>query len=180
MKTVDLNDFFTQLYNSRPGQFIGLVTETVPDMRKTGNPFFGRVTKKSFTTVQIGASYTNAVNNRREKEGSVDIEPFIPKERKWGVRINGTPLVVHVKKGESGPTFYMECRVLSTYHEPEYYLDGRFVDMIPLRDEILSFITPKGSNAEWQGVTQEIIIRDYALNSIREVKMDKEVYVIER
>lgn len=180
MKTLDLNQFFTHLYQSRPGTFVGLTTETVPDMRKTGNPFLGRVTKRSFTTVQIGASYANAVNNRREKEGVADIEPFTPKPRKWGVRINGTPLVIHVKKGEDKPRYYMECRVLSVNHEPEYYLDGRFVDSIPLRDQILSFISAPSSNAAWQGVTDEIILRDYALDSIVQVKMDKEVYVIER
>lgn len=180
MKTLDLNEFFTKLYVSRPGTFVGLTTETVPDMRKTDNPFFGRVTKRSFTTVQIGASYANAVNNRREKEGVADIEPFTPKPRKWGVRINGTPLVIHVKKGEDKPRYYMECRVLQTNHEPQYYLDGRFVDSIPLRDQILSFISPKSSNAAWQGVADEIILRDYALDSIVQVKMDKETYVIER
>lgn len=180
MKTLDLQQFFTHLYQSKPGTFVGLTTETVPDMRKSDNPFFGRVTKRSFTTVQIGASYANAVNNRREKEGVVDIEPFTPKPRKWGVRINGTPLVIHVKKGEDSPRYYMECRVLQTNHEPEYYLDGVFVDSIPLRDQILSFISPKSSNAAWQGVTDEIILRDYALDSIVQVKMDKETYVIER
>lgn len=180
MKTLDLNEFFTKLYVSRPGTFVGLTTETVPDMRKTDNPFFGRVTKRSFTTVQIGASYANAVNNRREKEGVADIEPFTPKPRKWGVRINGTPLVIHVKKGEDKPRYYMECRVLQTNHEPEYYLDGVFVDNIPLRDQILSFISAPSSNAAWQGVTDEIILRDYALDSIVQVKMDKETYVIER
>ena len=180
MKTLDLNQFFTHLYQSRPGTFVGLTTETVPDMRKTDNPFFGRVTKRSFTTVQIGASYANAVNNRREKEGVVDIEPFTPKPRKWGVRINGTPLVVHVKKGDDKPRYYMECRVLQTNHEPQYYLDGKFVDSIPLRDQILSFISKPSSNAAWQGVTEEVIIRDFALESIVQVKMDKETYVIER
>lgn len=183
MKTVDLNEFFTKLYTSKPGAFVGLTTETVPDMRKKDangqpNPFLGRVTKRSFTTVQIGASYTNAVNNRREKEG---IEPtFEPKPRKWGVRLNGTPLIVHVRAGDTEPTFYMECRVLSVNHEPQYYLDGRFVDMLPLRDAILSYIAAPSSNAAWQGVTDEVVVRDYALNSILQVKMDKEVYVIER
>ena len=55
--------------NKKRGQFgFVIVTETEPTMRKTNNPFIGRVTKRTtITDPMLGASYENMVNNRIER-----------------------------------------------------------------------------------------------------------------
>jgi hypothetical protein len=55
-------------------------------MNKTGNPYFGKVVKKSKGNYFIGGSYEDMVNNRMEKEG---MEPtFESKECSVGEHIS--------------------------------------------------------------------------------------------
>ena len=105
------------------------------------------------------------------------IEPtFESKPRKWGVRLNGTPLVSHVKKGADEVTFYLETRVSKTM-PPIYYLDDWAIDDPMTLAAIKSYMPDHNSNAEWQGLLEsdEIIIRDFALSSIKSISIDGEV-----
>ena len=49
---------------------VTIKTNTEPKMRKTNNPYFGRVRKIStYTNAILGVEYQNAVNNRLERGG---------------------------------------------------------------------------------------------------------------
>jgi len=176
VKIVDVKELFTTLYNQRSATFVGLLTEVTVPMRKTGNPFLDRVTKRQYHSCQISFDYSNSVNNRRDKEGN---EPdFIPSFRKWGLHVTGSPLIIHTKKGETTPTFYLETRVLNS-RPADYYLDKvKVINQATLAD-ILSFCPEKHSNAEHQGVEREVIVRDFLLNSIKAITYNKETYIVE-
>ena len=54
----------------RNGNAIDIEVATEPKMRKTGNPYMGRVKKHTaYLGVDFGASYTEEVNKRRLEEG---------------------------------------------------------------------------------------------------------------
>lgn len=176
MKLVDTKELFTKLFNQNGATFVGLLTEVIPPMRKTGNPYLNKVTKRQFHNVQIGFNYTNAINNRRDKEG--EEKDFVASPRKWGRRINGTPIVEHVKSGEYGVNYYLETRVLNS-QKPDYYLNGVKLNNEVVLNDVLSFMSKKHSNAEHQGVENEVIVRDFRLDSIIAVTLNKETYIVE-
>jgi hypothetical protein len=63
-----------------------LTFETEPTMRKTGNPFVGRVKRVTCVNTMLGTSYAAKANGQS-------------KGLPWGKRIAGTPLVEH--KGQT-------------------------------------------------------------------------------
>ena len=134
---------------------------------KTANPYLGRVTKKIVSNVFIGFIYGNSVNNALAKEDKA--KDFTPAERKWGKKIEGTCLVEH--KG----SWYLECRFLRAT-KPELFLDGQPTT----KDSFNAFLPKSNSNASHQGLSEEneIILRDYKLASIAEIKVGGEHYVI--
>ena len=140
--------------------FVGIDTLTnvkLPGGKK--NELQGRVTKKvtgsrvmCFSN-QKGSAYAKMVERRLEREGS-DAANFKLKPRSWGERIKGTPYAEH--KGN----YYLEVIFLHA-GVVEYLLDGEAVDDsaalgIPDRKE------PTGQG----GLTDQVIIRTYALESI--------------
>ena len=64
---------------------VEITTATEPKMKKTGNPFIGRVTKISvYYNAILGVSYENAVNGRLEKKGlERDYVSEAPRGKKW-------------------------------------------------------------------------------------------------
>jgi hypothetical protein len=98
-----LEEFKSALLERKGTTFVTIVAETDPKLRKRGNPYAGRVTKRSRVNGAIGWIYGNGVNRQRIREGlDPDFEAF---PRKWGERIKGTPFVEH--KGNT----YLELKV---------------------------------------------------------------------
>ena len=166
MLTIDTNELAERLRNVKGTTAVTLTICTVPDMNKTGNPYYGRVSKYSTLNVMIGFVYETSVNNQRCREGrEADFESM---PRKWGVRIQGTPLV------ENKGSLYLECkiqRVLETY----YTLDG---DEFSAED--LQPWLRKPSQADRQGVDAPVVLRDIKLENILEVRMFGEVFCVEK
>ena len=145
--------------------FIGLTTETVPKL--TGgkkNAMQGRVTKRTISSVQIfqGTSgYANKVNRRLESEGK---DAFTVGPRAWGERIDGTPFVTH--KGND----YLEV-IFNKVIASEYFLDG----LVVAKDSIVGLPASKPEGKQG-GLDDKVVIRTYALSSIRELRAFGEEY----
>jgi len=180
----DLRDFVNAPFGHKGAWFSKMETETIPAMRKTGNPFVTRnVTKKSTTQIMGGWNYGNAVNNARVKlaeDGPVwaedgrmapplddagNVETFVPHARKWGMRMPNEAVVVHTKKGETELKVYFEARIMRVLTSPEYFIDGILVD----KEMLEAWLTESNSNAAHQGLTDEteVILRDYGIDTIR-------------
>jgi len=138
--------------------FATLLCETEPDLIKPkSNPLAGRVKKLSRVNVCLNFHYEKAVNRQLTREGK-DAD-FVVQPRKWGERIQGTPLVEH--KGK----LYVEAMVQKVYHT-HFTLDGKLVDKAKIAEHLRPSSTPQN-----QGVDKAIIIRDYSLANIRRVHL---------
>lgn len=163
MKLVTREELRKMLAELKGNTFATIVSETVPKMLKTGNPFINRVKKTSRTNVAIGFNYTNSVNNQLLREGKENDFEALP--RKWGERIKGTPLVEH--KGKC----YLECKIEKSI-DYVYTLDGEEIGI-----ELIQEFLPAKSESR-QGTEKEIFVRDYDLESIRQITMKGEVYQV--
>lgn len=148
-----------------------IVAETEPKMNKTGNPYFGQVTKLTTANVFINFNYENSVNRARAKEGVE--EKFEAHARKWGERIPGTPLIMN--KG----TFYLEVRFLSEDKTKSAYLhNGEIIEKSLLEQWMPS--KNNASIAATQGLDEDsiIIMRDYKLDTIKEIRFAGEIFIV--
>lgn len=140
-------------------------TVTVPEMRKTNNPFYGRVVKVQDLSASVGSwSYSKAVNNRRQKEWQKALlsdentpQPaeFVPEARKWGQRVPNTPFVEH--KGQ----LYVELSVHNCLRQ--VYLDDQGN---PVSKELLEPYLPKKKEGERQELDNPVILRDVKVENI--------------
>jgi hypothetical protein len=158
----DLPAFFSGI---KGATFATIVTNT--DARvKAACPFGRNVRKVSRVNVCLGFQYENAVNRQREREG--DEPDFKAEPRAWGERIKGTFLVRH----DSGK-LYLETKV-------ERSLGCEYRDaagnLIPA-DAIAPYL-PNRSGSGRQEVEKPVLVRDYALDSIRAVSLKGEDFVV--
>ena len=161
-----------------------LHTLTVPEMvkkhrtTKAANPWLGRVTKAARINVVLGGDYRSMVDNRRLKEAAPQtledlalIEAFEPMPRAWGVRRGRSPLVDH--KGK----VYVEAAVLRVYES------GLLIDGEPASDDDAADVRQYLPHPKEEGARQEVerpvILRDYAMASLRAIAYAGELFAIE-
>lgn len=166
MQTISLSDLVTILSAVRGARFATITALTDARLLKTGNPF-GKVMKLSRVNVVINHKYENSVNNQRTREGNA--ADFTAQPRKWGERVKGTPFVTHNGR------VYLECGVQKTLsHEYLMSCGERLTDL-----QVAPFQPTKASNADHQGVEREIILRDYAIDTLQNIVIDGETYAID-
>jgi len=147
-----------------------IVAETEPKVKQgtvnSPSPFRGKkVVKRSRVNGFIGWIYKNSVTNQREREGN--LESFTPEPRKWGERIQGTPLVHY-----NGKT-YLELKVENVL-DTVYFVDGVETSVEDLKDYL-----PKPRQAKTQQTEKPIILADYNLDNIRSIKLDRALVEVE-
>lgn len=155
--------------NCNGATFISLDTETeVKLLGGKSNPFQGRVTKRVvgsnvmvFQNKKTNA-YENMVERRLIAEGK-DPSSFQLGPRAWGTRVEGTPIIEH-NEGE-----YLEVIFLRA-GEVTYLVDG-----IPTPKEAIQGIADKVEGVQG-GLNNKVIIRTYALESIKAITINKERY----
>lgn len=162
---MNMTQLYTKICGIKGVTFASIVTETVPDMRKTDNPYFGKVKKHTRLSAIIGNwSYENSVKNQFAREGLDTTEVEI-KPRKWGERIKGTSIVEH--KG----SYYLEAKI-EKYLE-SYYTDeqGNRID----KELILPYLKIRDSESSTQeSLEKKVILRDLKFESIREITFNHE------
>lgn len=148
---------------------VTFAAKTIPPMRKTKNPYLGRVYKIARVNGIIGIwSYTNSVNLQRSREDKES--NFEAITRTWGARIPRTPFVAHKEK------LYLETKVQKS--SSVLYLDGKIATKKQLT-HINKFLQKKEGESRRQQVDKEIVLRDYDLNNITHLQLNGEVYEIE-
>jgi hypothetical protein len=167
-------DFVNSLLNKKGADFITFSALTEVKVNKSAviggikqtNPFFGRIAKESTVNAQINFNYENAVNNRREKEGSD--RDFQTAGLKWGNKNHNNSIVYN--NGQ----WYLQVRVLKGYGT-RYFVDGKETP----KSEIEAYLPVKKEGSGRQGVEDEIIIRTYKLDNINSITMNGSVVQIE-
>lgn len=150
------------LKSCKGSTFVTIQTVTKPTFSGGMScPFVGAI-KISRVNGCIGFNYENSVNNQRAREGSE--KDFEAKPRTWGHRIPGTPLVKH--KG----SYYLEMKVEKS-ESPVYILGTYLLD----NNDIKPWIPKQTSRQE---VEKPVILRDYKIDSIQKIVINKQEYIV--
>jgi hypothetical protein len=151
-------------------QFVGITALTVPEMRKTGNPWHGTTVKISRVNGAINWRYETAVNAQLKRENKPDAFTAFP--RVWGKRIKDTPLVIHCTEDE-GTQLYLEVKV--ERREVGYFCTETF-ERIPT-DVIEKFMSKKKKRSR-QGTDKQIVLKDFRLDHIAEITVNRDTWRI--
>lgn len=166
----------SRLSRSKRASIITIFAQTVPELH-LGCPW--RVVKLAQVNGMVNWIYKNAVNRQREREGK-PLEPvefngvrvgfqvarFIPEARHWGQRLKATPFIVHEGR------YYLELKVERVI-ESRYLINGK-----PATDEQFQLLLPwlrRKPDGRRQMVDKPVILRDYALRNIVQVRFDGKV-----
>lgn len=172
---VELEEKLLNISRPQPCSFVA-VTEPkqVKKHRETGEPNpFTNLTKRSRVSAFIGFNYQNSVNNQRLREGTPTdqddvVEFFEPAPRAWGHHVGESPMIEHNTNGRR----YMQVKVQrSLGHE---YRDG---DQLIEPETVQPFLTKTGKSRRQQ-VENEVIVRDYGLDTIQQITVGGETYEI--
>lgn len=157
--------------------FAGLDCTTVVDLRGgKKNPMRGRVRKVTIGnrvmlfTNKKSSGYDNMVKRRLQQEGK-NPDTFVLGELKWGNRLPNSPVIRHIKDGRE--CFYLQCIFLEA-GAVKYFLDDQQI----AKDDVEG-LAPESSSSK-QGLTNEVIVRSYKLESIDAIRiMGEEIIDIE-
>lgn len=158
------------LRDRKGSEFVTIVSTTKPRVlkkdRETGEPNpFGQIVKVSRVNGLVGFRYENSVNNQRTREDHSEAGEFVAEPRTWGEHVNRadgglSSLVEH--KGRT----YLEVKVersLGTTYYDESGTERTY-------DEVRG-VLPKRSESKRQDVENPVILRDYALDNLREISI---------
>jgi hypothetical protein len=166
MATMTSNELTQMLLKRKGSTIVSLKACTDARLRKRNNTI-GDCWKLANILGMIGWDYANSINNQRAREGHTEHFEAFP--RPWGKRIKGTPLVEHNGK------YYLEVKVERILGEVTYV---RASDGEPVTyDAISMFLPEKRINARAE-TKKNIYPTDYAIESIREIKIDGILYNI--
>lgn len=163
MNAITKQSLLSLLAEIRGATFATLVTKTDARLRKTGNPF-GNVEKVSRVNVCLGFQYEAAVNRQRTREGTE--ADFEAAPRQWGERISPM-LITHNGK------IYLETKVEKSLSHS--YVDANGQELSS--EQVAPFLPARKPSAR-QETEKEILVRDYALDSIQGISLRGEEYVI--
>jgi len=167
-------DFVDTILRKKGATFITFSAVTEVKMNKSvvlngtkqTNPFYARVAKESTVNAQINFNYENAVNNRREKEGSE--RDFQTAGLRWGNKNSNNSIVYN--NGQ----WYLQVRVLKVY-STKYFVDNKETP----KSEIEQYLPVRKEGSGRQGVENEIIIRTYKLDNITSITIDGTIQQID-
>ena len=155
------------LFKTQSCEFIGFTAITVPDMKKAKNPHWDRTIKIARVNGVINWRYSKSVNAQLVREGKPDAFKAFP--RVWGQRIQNTPLVVNITD-DGATNLYMEVK---RERIDAGYFDTITSERVP-ESELKKWLKPDQDSR--QGTDKEIILRDYRLDHIVELRMQREEY----
>jgi hypothetical protein len=164
MKTItltQLRDILAKVNHAMPIAFSSITAPKV-----NANPY-GEILKLSRVSNFIGFNYRHSVENQMAREG---IEgTFIPQPRKWGHHVSPV-LIEH--KGQ----YYLSVQVLRT-RKPVYLVKADGMTKVIPSDAVKPFL-PVKQEATSQPTEKKVIYRDYKLESLHQITMNKETYKI--
>lgn len=170
------------LETRKGARIITLVTITVPAMRKSDNPYFGLVERVVRRNGMCGAGYESSVNRRREKEGQpADDEglvmQFTSLPLPWGEH-DGPHFVKHTPKNATEPKYYLKFL-------PNRNLQDQWRHALTKQpyepadvEAIKTFLRVSGGSSR-QEIANQVDWRTIALDSIEQITIDGELYVID-
>ena len=163
-------ELLTILMNVNKPTFTYIISETLPKMNKTNNPYFDKVVKKSSGNYFIGGNYEDMVITRMEKEG---LEPnFESMECTVGQKVEGTKCIQYNEKLDR---YYLQYFIFTTSNiKSEYTFEGNPIDKVLFE----SFLT-KQSESSRQPQENKHQPQSFKIESIKEISLDGNRYIVE-
>jgi hypothetical protein len=162
---VDLLIVLNQVVKST---FVHLLTETPVRMNKTGNPYFGRVTKVSSCNYLIGNGYEGRVHINYGKEG-LNPETFKVEENKVGEHLSKVVLF-----NEKLNRHYLQVERFDEIKPKVMYLcDGIEIDFETIKPYM---IFPKKSDKQEQ--ERYVSFISFNLENIKEITLNGTKYKV--
>ena len=140
---------------SKP-EMINLVTETIPKMSKTGNPFYNQIVKKSKCNFLLCSDYSKRVNNNLVKEDKEN--DFVSQSPKGKVHLS--PCVLTDEKTET-KLYLMVERFDEIKPKVQYFHNDT-----PIEKEMFQQFLPKVYESNTQGLDREVKPLTYLFESI--------------
>lgn len=128
-------------------------------------------------------AYLDSLLSNASEMVNINAEAFEPKERKWGKHMvdeNGLVSKTMVEHTNKAGVYsqYIQIMVINSTTPVYRYTDTGEVlteqDLATLK----SFIPKRNSNADHQGLKKEIIIRDYKVENVRTLRLNKTEFVV--
>lgn len=149
-----MENIINQVSTTKKATFgVEIITETIPAMRKTNNPFVGRVTKVThYIDGVLGVDYQNTVNRHLAKNGlEANYQSEAPKGKK---HFNA----FFYQSLNDEDVFYLKIGIYpNTIISSMYFLDGQPATPAQI-EQIKTFLQAKSSNVQKQadaGLTNE-------------------------
>lgn len=163
------------LMDSKGATPITIIAHTEPKMRKTANPFYGRIYKASRVNGMVNFQYDAGVLRRLENEGK-SADNF-RQGQSWHEAVltaDGklTPFCKHKQNGEYYLRFMLRGTIQSEYRW--------IADDQPLTDSQLDNLNVFIQKSDYsnQGLTDPLVFLTYKMESIKIVTVNKQTYMV--
>jgi len=168
MTQITQQELVTLLMGIEKSTFVHLVTETPVKMRKTNNPYFDKIIKRSSCNYLMGNEYEKRVNNNSIKEGIE--ETFEVGELKGKKHISKCVLVD--TKTES--THYLMVERFDEINpKVEYLMDGN-----PIQKELFESYMNKVYENKSQPQEKKVMVITPKIENIKQISIGKEQYQV--
>ena len=166
---INQEELLTLLSNVVKPTFTHILSETIPKMNKTNNPYFDKVTKVSKGNYFIGGTYEDMVIIRMEKEGMEG--SFESKENKIGTHVEGTKCVLFNEKLNR---HYLQYFIFPTSKiKSEYQFEGNSIDKLIFESYLV-----KKSNTSRQPQENKQNPQSLMLKNIKEISLGGIKYIV--
>ena len=161
------NTYQNMVRNKIVGELLNELTEKMEKATEAQSLLQGVLAPDEFDMLsqKIEAALSQTDEDRREAAE----ERFEVSARKWGERIPNTPIIQHVRKGETLPNYYLDTIWLRA-GTPEFFLDGQPI----AEDQIIGYEKPQAKEGpNVQGglkAENQVIVRSIGLDSIRAIR----------
>lgn len=171
VKEVTTSQLIEEMLKFDGSQFVNIVTETEPRMRKTNNPYLGRVKKQTRQNYLLGSKYEQRVQNNEKKEG-LDVQ-FKTESSRVGRHLSKVVLY-----NDKTNTHYLQLEPFTEIvpSEVTFFLDGNEVneiDMILLQDFIQN-----STESQKQVQDKKVFVKCPKFENILEMTMSDTIYKV--
>lgn len=171
--------FANAIAEQKSHTFVSVVYENEVKMNKRGNPYYGRVTKRTIVQVDFNGVYQNKVNNSIEKNLGVEGE-FTTSPLPYGKWMDGLVNKFYEHKGEIYLRFYEHKGAVS---HVTYYLDG--VEVGEREMELIAPYLPQpkvwySKKQAEMGLSEDEMVKPYGvkLSNVESVTLNGVTYTI--
>ena len=172
-ETISINqqELMTLLCQVDKSTFVNLVTETKVRMKKTNNPYYDKVIKRSKCTYLMGNDYEKRVTTNYGKEG---IESTFEVDELKGME-HISKCVLKSTNPDNPTTYYvMVERFDEVKPTTEYIFENNSIDKVLFEDFMTKVYESKKQECE-----RKVMVITPKLESIKEMSLNGNHYIVE-